>query len=79
MLERQKYEYLRTELRKARLEVGLLQSDLAKSLGKPQSYISKVESGERSLDVIEFLNYCHALNLDPIKWLKKVSEKISPI
>jgi transcriptional regulator with XRE-family HTH domain len=75
MLETQKYEYLRKELRKARLEAGLLQSDLAKTLNKPQSFISKVESGERSIDVIEFLNYATALKLDPIKWLKRISEK----
>lgn len=76
MLERQKYKYFREELRKARQEAGMLESELAKVLGKPQSYISKIESGERSLDVIEFLSYLNALKLDPIKWLKKVSERL---
>ena len=75
MLERQKYEYLRSELKKSRLEAGLLQSDLAKILKKPQSYISKVESGERGLDIIEYLSYCNGLGIDPIKWLKKLSER----
>ena len=75
MLERQKYEYLRSELKKSRLEAGLLQSDLAKILKKPQSYISKVESGERGLDIIEYLSYCNGLDIDPIKWLKKLSER----
>lgn len=75
MLERQKYEYLRSELKKARLEAGLLQSQLGTMLKKPQSYVSKVESGERSLDVIEFLSYLKGMGLDPIKWLKKISDK----
>lgn len=75
MLERQKYEFLRSELKKARLDAGLLQSELAKNLKKPQSYISKVESGERGLDIIEYLDYCAVLGLDPAKWLKKLMER----
>lgn len=70
MLEHQKYEYLRSELKKARLERGVLQKDLAKKLRKPQSYISKIESGERNLDLIEFIYYCEGLGLDPSKWLR---------
>jgi transcriptional regulator with XRE-family HTH domain len=75
MLERQKYEFLRSELKKARLDADLLQTDLASILKKPQSYISKVESGERSLDIIEFVDYCKGLGLEPSKWLKKITDK----
>jgi len=75
MLERQKYELLRSELKNARLQAKILQADLAKKLMKPQSYISKVESGERNLDVIEFIAYCQALDLEPSKWLKKLANK----
>ena len=75
MLERQKYEFLRSELKKARLDADLLQADLASTLKKPQSYISKVESGERSLDIIEFVDYCKGLGLDPSRWLKKIIDK----
>lgn len=75
MLERQRYELLRTELKKARLGAGLFQKDLAKKLRKPQSYVSKVESGERNLDTIEFVDYCIALNLDPARYLKKLVDK----
>ncbi len=75
MLERQKYEFLRSELKKARVEGGILQKDLAKTLRKPQSYISKVESGERSMDVIEFVDDCKGLGLEPSKWLKKITDK----
>jgi transcriptional regulator with XRE-family HTH domain len=75
MLERQKYELLRSELKNARLQAKLLQADLAKRLKKPQSYISKVESGERNLDVIEFTAYCEAIDLEASKWLKKLTDK----
>jgi len=40
-------------LRRARRESGLTQSDVAHRLGRPQSYVSKCESGERRIDVIE--------------------------
>ena len=76
MLERQKYEYIRSELKKARLAADLRQSDLAKILRKPQSYISKVESGERRMDIVEFIAYAEGIGFDPTKWLKKVMEKL---
>ena len=72
MLERQKYEPLRSELKKTRLAARLRQIDLAKLLKKPQSYVSKIESGERNLDVIEFLAYTAALSIDPTKWIKSL-------
>ena len=40
-------------LRKARLAAGLTQTDAAAALGKPQSYISKVENVERRIDPVE--------------------------
>lgn len=75
MLESQKYEFLRAELKKTRLDASLRQIDLAKLLKKPQSYVSKIESGERNLDVIEFTTYCEALHLEPSRWLKKLMDR----
>lgn len=48
-------EYARfvEKLRKARLEAGLRQIEVAKKLKRPQSYISRVESGEYRLDILE--------------------------
>ena len=42
-----------SRIREARLEVGLTQAQVALALGKPQSFVSKVESGERRLDFVE--------------------------
>lgn len=41
------------KLRRARLEAGLKQIDVAKKFRRPQSYISRVESGEYRLDILE--------------------------
>ena len=41
------------KLRKARLDAGLKQVDVAKKLKRPQSYIARVESGEYRLDILE--------------------------
>ena len=40
-------------IRQARLDAKLTQEEVARSLGRPQSFISKVESGERRLDFVE--------------------------
>ena len=45
-------EFLR-RLRRSRLEAGLTQTKVADALGKPQSFVSKCETGERRVDVIE--------------------------
>lgn len=47
------YKGIIERLKKARIEAGLAQEEVAEKLGKPQSYISKIESGERRLDVAE--------------------------
>ena len=49
----ERYQRLLLRLRDARVGCGLTQAHVAHVLGKPQSYISRCESGERRLDVIE--------------------------
>lgn len=56
-------------LKQARLEAGLTQSEVARRLGKPQSFISKCEAGERRVDVVEFLEFCRVFGADPVKIL----------
>ena len=50
-------------LRDVRKEAGLRQADLAKKLDKPQSYVSKYESGERRLDLPELEEICQAIGV----------------
>ena len=44
-------------LKTARIEAGLSQVEIAKSLGKTQSYISKIESGQRRFDVLQLKEF----------------------
>lgn len=57
-----------------RNESGLTQQALSKHLGKPQSYVSKYENGERRLDVIEFLTIAKALKMDPCDVIRKMEQ-----
>jgi transcriptional regulator with XRE-family HTH domain len=50
-------------LRSARKARGFTQGDLAELLNKPQSYISKVETCERRIDVIEAARWCSTLDV----------------
>lgn len=49
----QKYRELLDRLRAARLETGLSQEEVAERLGTSQSFVSRSETGERRMDVIE--------------------------
>jgi len=47
------YQKFLERLRQARLEAGLTQTEVADALQKPQSFVSKCETGERRVDVVE--------------------------
>lgn len=67
-----RYAALREALVSARKAAGLTQADVAEALGRPQSFVSKIESGERRLDVVEFLDLVDALRGDPVAILEAV-------
>jgi len=51
------YAYFVDRLRKARIEAGMTQVQVAKKLGRPQSHISNVESGQQRVDVVELQRF----------------------
>jgi transcriptional regulator with XRE-family HTH domain len=51
------YEEFRARLIQARLDAGMMQTEVAEALGKPQSYVSKCERGERRLDAVELAQW----------------------
>lgn len=44
-------------LKKARLEAGLTQVQVAKKIGRPQSHISNIEAGQQRVDVVEIKRF----------------------
>ncbi|MHA0864602.1 helix-turn-helix domain-containing protein [Enterobacter wuhouensis] len=58
------YQRVINALKKARKAKGITQAQLAETLGKPQSFIAKVESGERRLDVVEFVHLARLVDVN---------------
>lgn len=71
------YGALLSGLIAARKGAGVHQARLAKLLGRPQSFVSKFENGERRLDVVEFLAVCQVLAVDPAYILNDVVAALS--
>jgi len=51
------YQELLRKLQRARIRAGLSQIEVAKKIKKPQSFVSKCESGERRVDFIELRRF----------------------
>ena len=51
--------------------IGLTQAELAEDLGEYQSFVARLESGQRRVDVIEFLELARMLKFDLVAALKK--------
>lgn len=62
-----RYRWVVERLVQERKEKGLSQAAVAASLGKPQQYVSRYETGERRLDIFEYLDAAAALGIDGIR------------
>ena len=70
-LNKKEHRILLEQLYRLRMSSGLRQADLAEKLGVPQSFISKIESGERRTDLIELREICVALGSN---WREFINE-----
>jgi len=75
-LHSRQYAIFRELLTHAREAVGMTQVQVATQLGKPQSYVSKYESGDRRLDVTEFVQIADLLSLDVSDFLDQYRAKV---
>jgi len=66
------YATLVAGLVEARKQAGVTQVELTHRLGKPQSFISKIERGERRIDIVEFCAVARALGLTPSALLHRI-------
>lgn len=60
----QRYRRFCFLLEQARKRAGVTQTELANRLGRPQSYVSKYENGERRIDLVEFLEIADELEIN---------------
>ncbi len=66
---------LRKLLRNLREEAGLRQVDLATRLKRPQSFVSKYESGEMALGFLEVRQLCRILGVSFIDFARRYEEE----
>lgn len=55
-----------------RKNAGLTQNDLATALNEYQTYVSRLESGQRRVDVVEFLTLARVMDFEPIEALREI-------
>ena len=70
------YKKFLTYLRSARVTSGMTQGELALRLKATQSFVSKVERGERRLDVLELRSWCKALEINFSSFIRKVDSNL---
>jgi transcriptional regulator with XRE-family HTH domain len=63
-------------LRQIRVEAGLRQVDLAERLGEPQSFVSKYETGERRLDILEIRAICGIVGISLEEFARRLVEAL---
>jgi len=63
------YRAFLSRLKQARTDAGLTQTQAARRLSKPQSFISKCESGERRVDFVE-LQYLAKVYSKPLSFFR---------
>jgi transcriptional regulator with XRE-family HTH domain len=67
-----RHHALRAWLKACRKKTGQTQAAVASRLGRYQSYVSDVESGQRRVDVVEFLAFAEVLGFDPRKAIARL-------
>jgi transcriptional regulator with XRE-family HTH domain len=64
------HKYIVEQLKKARKEAGLEQAEVAKLLGRTQSHISKIEAGQRRIDIVALKEFAKIYKKDINFFLK---------
>jgi len=64
-------------LKAARIELGVSQRELARRVGKPPSFVNKIEQLERRLDILEFIAIAEAMGLEAGRLLERIRAGLS--
>lgn len=75
-LHRPQYDLFRKMMVDARIAAGLTQVQVAAGLGRPQSFVSKYERGDRRLDFTEFVEIAVILGIDVGEFLRTYQDGV---
>ncbi|APR52118.1 helix-turn-helix domain-containing protein [Sphingomonas koreensis] len=73
-----RYRWVIEQLIDARKKQTLTQQAVADKLGKPQQFVSRYETGERRLDIFEFMDVATALGVDALALISVGAGKSGP-
>jgi ribosome-binding protein aMBF1 (putative translation factor) len=73
----ERQEVLQELLRRVRVDAGFTQTELAEKLQRPQSFVSKIESGERLLDILELKEICDVVGITLQEFVTRFERDIS--
>ena len=65
------HKFIIEQFKKARIEAGLDQEKVADLLGKTQSYVSKIEAGQRRIDIVQLKEFSKIYKKDLDFFIKK--------
>lgn len=75
-LYKKENELLTTMMREMRIAAGLTQAACAEALGKPQSFVSKVEGGSQRIDLIQLREYCVVCGSSLAAFVKRFESRL---
>ncbi|WP_082575745.1 helix-turn-helix transcriptional regulator [Lysobacter sp. Root667] len=75
-LYKKENELLTTMMREMRIAAGLTQAACAEALGKPQSFVSKIEGGSQRIDLIQLREYCIVCETSLTSFVKRFESKL---
>lgn len=65
-------------LREVREEAGMTQAQVAAGFGRPMDYVSRMEGGQRRIDVVEWLRFLRICGADPVTFLACLATAFDP-
>jgi hypothetical protein len=60
---------------KSRRNYRVTQRELARRLARAHSYVSRIEKGDRRIDVPEMIQWCAVLGTDPVKVMERIMHR----
>jgi transcriptional regulator with XRE-family HTH domain len=63
-------------LREMRVEAGLTQTDLAARIEREQTFVSRYESGQRRLDILEVREICQAIGITIEEFVRRLEKAL---